>query len=410
MTERPTPPVYGEAPPVNYRVTLKAGRERSLLRRHPWVYSGAVELLEGHSEARPGDLGQVVSAGGELLGIASVNPAAALVARVLRFDGGPVDRDWMIASLRRAAALREQFVPERTNAYRLVNAEGDGLPGLIVDRYADWLVVQCLTAGMARLEPLWLAALAELMRPRGIAEKSARARRDINLTREDGLLWGEPPTEPLEVEEAGQRFLVNVTVGQKTGFYLDQRESRRLVGGLARGKRVLDAFAYTGGFSVWAGAGGAREVVAVETSGAARVMARENWRLNGLPEDSLELVAGAAQRFLRNDSRRHDIIILDPPAYARDRGHRDRAARAYKDINLWAMRRLAAGGYLVTFSCSQHIGVELFQKIIFGAALDAGVPLQWLARLGAGGDHPVHLDHPQGEYLTGLLLRSLDGE
>jgi 23S rRNA (cytosine1962-C5)-methyltransferase len=210
------------------------------------------------------------------------------------------------------------------------------------------------------------------------------------------------------VEERGHRFLVDLAGGQKTGFYLDQRENRRAIGELAAGRRLLNAFAYTGAFGIYAGAGGAREVVDVETSEAALDLARETWALNGLPPEGRRAVREPAQRFLRREATSFDLIVVDPPPFARERRNVPRAARAYKDLNLWALRRLEPGGYLATFSCSQAVTPDLFQKIVFAASVDAGVRLQWIARLGAAPDHPVHLDHPEGEYLKGFLLRSVE--
>ncbi len=389
-----------------YRLWLKPERERSVLRRHPWVFSGAVARLEALPGAQAGDLAQVLSADGRVLAIATLNPDGPLTARILRWDDGPIDGPWFSALLRRAAALRDCVIPANTDAYRLINAEGDGLPGLVVDRYGDYLVVQCLTAGMARLEPLWLAALVAEFVPAGVLERGERTRREPALGRRDGLRWGCLPDEALIVHECGLRFRVDLTHGQKTGFYLDQRENRRYVAQLARDRSMLNAFAYSGAFGVHAGSAGAGHVTAVETSAAALELAGENWALNDLPAERLLRVHAPVQGFLRTTRERFDLIVVDPPPFARDQSQVARAARAYKDLNLWALRRLAPGGFLATFSCSQHIGYDLFQKILFGASLDAGVPVQWLARLGAGPDHPVHLDHPQGEYLTGLLLRA----
>ena len=392
---------------IDYVVHLRPGRERSVLRRHPWVFAGAIERLEERDTARPGGLGAVHGADGRQLGVSIVNPGAQLALRMLRWDAGPIDADWFAGALRRAGALRERVVPQDTNAYRLLNAEGDGLPGLIIDRYADTLVVQCTALGMSRLDALWLAALKAAFPGHTILDRSQRARSDANLVRKDGTLHGEAPAGPVEVREGGLRFRVDLAAGQKTGFYLDQRENRGRIAALCRGGRMLNAFAYTGSFAVWAGAHGAREVTCVDTSAAALALAQENWNLNGLPGEGLRVVRGRAGDYLRAVEERFDVIVLDPPAFAKQHTHVARAARAYKDINLWAMKRLAPGGYLATFSCSQHVGADLFQKIVFGASLDAQVSLQWLQRFGAGPDHPVHLDHPQGEYLKGYLLRSL---
>jgi len=392
---------------IVYRVWLRPERERSLLKHHPWVYSGAIERIEALPESAPGGLGEVYGADGRWLATAMIQPDATLAARVLRFERGPIDEEWFRALFTRAVALRELVIPPETDAYRLVHAEGDGLPGLIVDRYGEVLVVQRLTAGIERLTPLWLPALVALARPRGIIARGESFRAPAGGQALPAPLWGEAPAPRTLIRERGIRFAADLATGQKTGFFLDQRENRASVGALARGLRVLNAFAYTNAFGVYAALGGATDVVAVETSGSANELARENWALNDLAPQRLHLVREPVQQVLRADRDRYGLIVLDPPAFAKEHGQVERAARAYKDVNLHALRRLAPGGLLATFSCSQHVGVDLFQKILFGAALDARVPVQWLARWGAGPDHPVSLDHPQGEYLKGFLLRSL---
>jgi len=390
---------------IAFRLFLRPARERSLLRGHPWVYSGAIERIEAREDARPGDLGEIYAAGGEWLALATVQPGATLVARVLRFTPGPVDESWFAGVFARAARLRREVVGGDTDAYRLVHAEGDGLPGLIVDRYGEFLAVQCLTAGMERLRPAWLPALAGALPVRGIVARAEEDPREPAAA-ETETLWGEAPPGEIEVREGGLGFVVRLAAGQKTGLYLDQRENRALVAALAPGRRVLDAFCYGGGFGARAAAAGAAAVTAIDTSAPALEQAAANWRLNGLPAERLRMLREPAGAFLRRTEEAFDLIVLDPPAFAKEQGRVERAARAYKDINLWALRRLAPDGYLATFSCSQHVGIDLFQKILFGAALDAGRPVQWLRRLGAGPDHPVQLHHPQGEYLKGLLLRA----
>ncbi len=395
---------------IAYRLHLKPGRERSARHGHPWIYSGAVERLEGLADASPGELGEIIAADGAWLALGTVHPHAALCARILRFTPGPIDVPWFTARLRAAARLRAQVVAAGTDAYRCVHAEGDQLPGLIVDRYGEWLVVQCLTAGMAHLERLWLPALCAAFPARGVIERAQRGRRDVEIDRPARLLLGEAPPETLEIAEGAHRFSVRLSEGQKTGFYLDQRENRALIAPLAAGRSVLDAFCYTGAFAVAMGAAGASRVVAVDTSRPALELAAENWLRNGLPPQLLTRERAPVQEYLRATRERFDLLILDPPPFARTHGQVAGAARAYKDLNMHALRRLAPGGYLATFSCSQHISSDLFQKILFAASIDAGVPLVILRRLGAGPDHPVHLHHPQGEYLKGLLLRGARDE
>jgi 23S rRNA (cytosine1962-C5)-methyltransferase len=401
--------IQADVAPVRYRVLLKPGRERAARMRHPWIFASSIESVEGYEDAQPGDLGEVLTSQGEWLGLAMVNVETPLAVRFLQFAPGEITRAWFEARFAQALTLRERMVPSDTDSYRLVHGEGDGLSGLIVDRYGEYLVVQCMAAGMSRMESLWLPALVAQLAPAGVLERSRRARRDQNLHRTDQVLHGAEPPVDLVIREGGHRFRVDLRTGQKTGFYLDQRENRRLLARLVPGGEVLNLFAYSGGFSVYAGAeGGVRRMVAVETSTPARELLAMNWELNGLAAEQLTTVGGTAQEFLRQTSDSFDLIIVDPPAFAKERRQVEKAARAYKDVNLWAMKRLKPGGFLATFSCSQHIDPDLFQKIIFGASVDAQRPLQWLRRLGPGPDHPVHLDHPQGEYLKGLLLRALE--
>jgi 23S rRNA (cytosine1962-C5)-methyltransferase len=395
---------------IAYRVVLRPGRERSVLRGHPWLYSGAIERIEARTDAAPGELGEILSATGDWLALATVQPEATLTAKILRFEPGAIDSAYFAAAFVQAAALRADVLPPGTDAYRLIHAEGDCLPGLVIDRYGDFLVVQCLSAGMSRLQSFWLPALRSTIPARGIYEKAEHARRDAGLARVDGVLDGEAPPEILTIHEHGHRFEVRLATGQKTGFYLDQRENRAQIATLARGRRMLDAFCYGGAFGVHAAAAGAAHVTALDTSARALEQVEANWKLNDLPLERLRATRTPAQDFLRQGDERFDLIVLDPPAFAKEHGEIDRAARAYKDLNLRALRRLAPGGYLATFSCSQHVTVDLFQKILFAASLDARRRVQWVRRLGAGPDHPVHLHHPQGEYLKGFLLHALEDE
>ncbi len=409
MTEIPIGNTTRNAPgEVRFRLRLKPGREKSILWRHPWVFTGAVEEIEALEGAEPGDVGDVVDSGGRFLARGTVQPDSQILCRLLSWDDRPIDRAFFVEKIRRAAEGRAALLdPARTNAWRLINSEGDELSGLVADRYGDILVVQTLTAGMLRLRSLWLDALEEAVSPRAIVERGELARREAVEGPPERVLRGTLPEPPLEIRENGLRFLVDLEAGQKTGFYLDQRDNRAAVGHHARGRDVLNLFGYTGAFSVYAGAGGARSVTQVETSSSARELARANWNLNGLPAEALELSADDVFRFVRQDHRGWDLIVLDPPPYAKDRGSVERALRAYKDLNLWALCRARAGAFVWTFSCSQHIDTDLFQKMVFGAARDVGAAVQWLGRIGAGPDHPVHLDHPQGEYLKGLWLRVL---
>jgi 23S rRNA (cytosine1962-C5)-methyltransferase len=404
-----------DAPPqstVRHRIFLRSGRESSILGHHPWIFTGAVLKVESLPGAEDGDVCDVFTGGGEWLARGTLHRSSQIICRILTWKAGEaIDAAFFRRRFEDAIGCRRALIdPEKTDAYRLVNAEGDRLPGLIVDRYGDHLVVQVLTSGMARLEETWCAALEDLLKPSAIIDRTEHALRDPSLSGRLEAIRGSIPDGPVWVSEDDLRFRVNLMTGQKTGFYIDQRENRFLCGRLARGRDVLNGFAYTGAFGIHAARGGARHVIQLESSAWALDEARVNWTANGLPEDQVEYVRQDLFRFLRRDERLFDMIVLDPPPYAKTQGAVERAARAYKDLNLWAMRRLRPGGLLMSFSCSQHVSVDLFQKILFAAAKDAPASCQWLARLGAAPDHPVHLDHPQGEYLKGFLLRLTGGE
>lgn len=386
-------------------VVLHPGRDRSLRRRHPWVLSGAVAAVEGPEES--GAWVRVRAAGGEVLGYGHLSPHSRLRVRMLSFGKEPPGDDLIEQRIARAVERRAADPGlADTDALRLVNAEGDGLPGLVADRYGDTLVVKVTSAGMAARR----ASLAQALRrasgaAAGFERADSSAARREGLAVSQGALWGEPPVAPVWIRERGRRYAVDLTGGQKTGFYLDQRDARDRVEQLARGRRVLDLFAYTGGFAAAAARGGAAGVTLVESSETALSLARDNVAANG-PEVPADFVHGDAFRFARTPGDAFDLIVVDPPPLARQRRDVARAARAYKDVLLFSLRRAAPGAWLLCFSCSHHVGPELFRKIAFGAALDAGREVQVAGRLGAPADHPVSLDHPEGEYLSGLLLRA----
>jgi 23S rRNA (cytosine1962-C5)-methyltransferase len=402
------PPDTAGAGEVRFRLRLKPGREKSVLQRHPWIYTGAVDELEALEEAQPGDVGDIVDSRGRFLARGTIHPESQIVARVLAWETVPIDQAFFRARIELAAAGRGDWVETGgTDSWRVVNAEGDELPGLVVDRYGAVLIVQILTSGMLRLQPLWLPALVEVLRPTAVLERGEKARREHFPGQMHNLLWGELPPPRFEIRENGLAYWVDWLGGQKTGFYLDQRENRAAVRRLARDREVLNLFGYTGSFSVAARAGGARRVVQVESSPVARELARLNWERNGFEPDLLEISGEDVFQFLRKDGRNFDLLILDPPPLAKDRASLERALRAYKDLHIWSFCRARPGALIWTFSCSQHVSADLFQKVVFGAARDAGASIQWLGRLGPGPDHPVHLDHPQGEYLKGMWLRVL---
>jgi 23S rRNA (cytosine1962-C5)-methyltransferase len=391
--------------PRSYRLRLKPGRDVSVRRRHPWIYSGAVDLLEGLEGAEPGDLGEVLSAEGETLAVATVNPASQITARILRWDGEAVDRAWLAARLEESLALRRRLVdPQVYEAFRWVHGEGDGLSGLVVDLYGAYAVVQTVTLFWYRIREALASLLAEATRLEGVWLRTHGKPRDPQVPEVSESLKGEPPPSPLEVREGPVRLLADLVGGQKTGLYLDQRVNRVRLAPLAAEREVLVPFAYTGGFGLHAARAGARRVVLVESSRKALELAREAWRRNGLDPARLEVVEGDAWEILRRMEARFDLVVLDPPPLAKAVRHLPGALRGYKDINLQAFRRLRPEGWLATFSCSQHVDAATFQKTLFLAAADAGRRVRLVERLGAGPDHPVDLYHPQGEYLKGCLL------
>jgi 23S rRNA (cytosine1962-C5)-methyltransferase len=388
-------------------LVLKKGREKSLRRRHPWIFSGAVEKIIGKPAA--GDTVLVQDASGKVLAKGAYSPKSQIRARVWTFDEEEVDAAFFRARLREAIALRAALPASRhTNALRLVHGESDGLPGLIVDRYADVLVAQFLAAGVERWREPILDLLSELTACEAIFERSdAEVRKLEGLEQRVGFARGNRNASRCPIVEYGLNFRVDVEQGQKTGFFLDQRENRQRVRELAAGRDVLDGFSYTGGFSIAALAGGAAKVTAIESSAAALEVARENLAANPLDAGKVDFVEGdvfGELRRLRDRGASFRMVILDPPKFAPTAAQAHNAARAYKDINLLALKLLAPGGLLATFSCSGGVSPELFQSIVAGAALDAGARARIIERFGAAADHPVALEFPEGEYLKGLLV------
>jgi 23S rRNA (cytosine1962-C5)-methyltransferase len=393
--------------PATPTVRLKKGREKSVVRHHPWIFSGAVSRFEGEPEA--GDVVRVMNSDGGFLAWGYFNRESQLQVRVLDRDPSSViDAAWWRRRLDLAIQRRGRLAElEATNMYRLVHAEADGLPGLIVDRYGDYLVMQSLTAGIERVKPLLGELLGELCQPRGIYERSdSDVRRMEGLSAAAGPVAGETPPKTIEAKEGGVKFLVDVESGHKTGFYLDQRANRRAVARHAGGRSVLDLFSYSGGFGLYALSAGARSVTMVDSSAGALALARQNAELNGLATGDLEFVEANAfdlVRSYRDAAKRYDLIVVDPPKFAQTRAQAAKAERAYKDINLVAMKLLSPGGLLATFSCSGAVGPEDFSRVIAWSSLDAGRDLQIIERLSQGCDHPVNPLFPESQYLTGLI-------
>jgi 23S rRNA (cytosine1962-C5)-methyltransferase len=382
-------------------VVLKQGRDKAVRNRHHWIFSGAVHRFP---EFEDGDILAVQSGSGELLGHAYFNRKSSIVGRMISFGDEPPGTA-IRASFARALALRDRFFdPAATNAVRLVNAEGDCLPGLVVDRYDDVLVVQVATLGMEKLKPLVLELLTEALHPRAILERSdLPARRDEGLEDRSGVLAG-AAVEKVRILENGVSYWVDLVRGQKTGFFLDQRESRKLVRDVAAGRRVLNTFAYSGSFSVCAVLGGALRADSVDTSETAMALAEENFELNGIPADKGVFFRGDVFEFLREPALDHDFIILDPPAFAKKRTDVVAACRGYKDINRLAFQRVRTPGLVLTFSCSHFVEESLFRQVVFQAAQEAGRRVRILQRHRQGFDHPVNVYHPETAYLKGFLL------
>jgi 23S rRNA (cytosine1962-C5)-methyltransferase len=389
-------------------VVIKKGREASLLRRHPWVFSGSVARLVG----RPGrgETVRVQAADGRALAVGAYSPDSQIRVRIWDHDPETViDAAFFHHRLASAIQWRRRLPQLReTNAWRLVNGESDGLPGLVVDRFADFAVCQFLSAGAEAWRKEIVDALRAQFSLQGIFERSdTEARRKEGLASSAGLIQGSAPPACIEIIEGPLQFQVDVHSGHKTGFYLDQRENRRLTAVYSPGAHVLNAFAYTGAFGLWALAGGAQSVTQLETSADALAMADTHATLNGFDPARISHIAADVfkqLRVFRDEGRRFDLIILDPPKFAATAGQVSKAARGYKDINRLAFQLLRPGGILFTFSCSGHMDTALFQKIVFDAALDAGCMARILHDLGQAQDHPVSLNFPEGRYLKGLVV------
>jgi len=387
-------------------IILKQGRERSLLRRHPWIFSGAIHPMD--EELASGSTVDLLSSDKKYLARASYSPSSKIRARAWTFEDEVVDREFFRRKIQSSLAIRQKLkVESQTSAYRLIYAESDGIPGIIVDKYNDMLVLQSLTAGSEYWKETFADLLLEETGLTTIYERSDADVRELEgLEPKVGLLRGELSSFVFTITENNLLFKVNLQSGHKTGFYLDQRNNRLRARELAKDKDVLDCFCYTGSFSVNALAGGAESVLSVDSSADALELCKENIALNDLSLDKHNAIEGDVFQLLRkfrDENRSFDIIILDPPKFAPTAAHAEKATRGYKDINLLAFKLLRHGGILITFSCSGGIDAGLFQKIVAGSALDAGVEAQIIEHLSQGADHPVSLHFPEGAYLKGLV-------
>jgi 23S rRNA (cytosine1962-C5)-methyltransferase len=391
------------------QIILHPDKERSVFRRHPWLFAGSVAHLKGR--ANPGDTVEVLADDGRPLGKAAWSPKSQIRARMWTFDPDETVDDAFFKRRVARSVARRAALPELRGqgGLRLIHAESDGLPGVIADQYGDTVVVQFTSTGAEKWRKAIVNALVKATGCARVYERSdSEVRAMEGLEPVTGWVHGEARDTPVSIMENGVRLGIDVEGGHKTGFYLDQRDNRRRLAELSAGKTVLNCFCYTGGFSLQALAGGAAHVLSVDSSGPALEQARANLALNpGLPAERAEWLEAdvfEALREFRKAGRGFDLIVLDPPKFAPSAAHAERAARAYKDINLQGFKLLNPGGLLMTYSCSGGIGLELFQKIVAGAALDAGRDARIVHRLSGSADHPIGLAYPEGEYLKGLLV------
>ncbi|CAN5679007.1 class I SAM-dependent methyltransferase [soil metagenome] len=398
-------------------VVLKPERDKPVRQGHPWIFSGAIQSLP--TGAPDGAIVPVLAIDGKWLAQGYLNRASQIQVRLLSWDANElIDESFWRRKLTQAIAARQHLAADgATTAYRLINAESDYLPGLTVDRYADYLVMQVGTLGIEQRKHQLAGLLLELTQAKGVLERSEIAlRRQEGLGDAVGLLAGVMPPERVTIRELGLEFYVDLAGGQKSGFYMDQRENRQRLAAYCQGATVLNAFSYTGAFAVHALAAGARHVTNIDVSVDALELGEENVRLNDFdPDAQTESIAGDVFAVLHDwrdaardtGARPFDVIILDPPKFAQSKGNLERALRGYKDINLLAMQLIKPGGILATFSCSGLVSADLFQKVVFGAAVDANRPVQILEWLRQGSDHPIAITFPEGEYLKGLICRVL---
>lgn len=401
----------------NPKVIIKAKRDKPIRNQHPWIFSGAIDKAQ---DANPGDIVTVVDSGNNLLGKGYYNPSSQIRVRMLTWQDEPIDDAWWQKRLQQALDGRQlqlqQVVEGKPIAFRLINAENDYIPGLVVDYYDGWLVLQALTLFIDQNKQHIARMLMEMLNARGVYERSdVDVRKHEDLDQETGSLIGLPPPTDITFEHTGGfKLKVDIQTGHKTGFYLDQQDNhvlfKQLVAANKVTAKVLNCFAYTGAFTVAALATGNAEVVSVDSSREALEIAEENIALNDLSESQHDLIQANCFDYLRDAEQNNDqfdFVILDPPKFAHNKQQVERASRGYKDLNLHAFRLVKPGGYLMTFSCSGAVSRDLFQKIVFGALADSGRQAQIVQHLGANSDHPVALTFPEGDYLKGLLLRVL---
>ena len=390
-------------------VILKKGKEKAVLHKHPWVFSGAIDNVKG--KPANGDIIRLLDSKKDFLAYGFYNDQSRVAVRLLEWDESvTINKDWFSACVAQAVESRAHLLAgKNTNTCRLIFSEADYLPGLIVDKYADYLSVQILTSGIEQVMPVIIDELQKLLNPKGIFDKSdTSSRTHEGLGESFGVLAGNPPPEIVEVKENGITYGINIAEGQKSGFYCDQRDNRRVLAGYVDGKTVLDCFCYTGGFTLNSLKQGAAAVTSVDSSALAIETLNDNIKLNKLDaakHTAIKSDVNSQLRKFRDEEAKFDVIVLDPPKYAPSRSALDRASRAYKDLNRLAMLLLNKGGLLATYSCSGAMDMETFKQVLAWAALDAGKQVQFIHQFCQPEDHPVRSSFPEGEYLKGLLCR-----
>jgi len=389
-------------------VILKKGKEKAVLHRHPWVFSGAIEGIKG--KPANGDVVRLTDSKGGFMAYGFYNDQSRVALRLLEWDESvEINEQWFRNKVATAVHSRESLLNANTNTCRLIFSESDYLPGLIVDKYADHLAVQVLTSGIERMMPVIIDELRNILKPESIFDKSdASSRSHEGLETSNVVLFGDEPPANVEVRENGIRYNINIAEGQKSGFYCDQRDNRHVLAAHTAGKKVLDCFSYTGGFTLNSLKHGALSVTSVDSSALAIEILKENIKLNQLEVSRHTAIQSDVNKQLRafkDAGDQFDVIVLDPPKYAPSRSALDRASRAYKDLNRLGMLLLKKGGLLATFSCSGAMDMETFKQVLAWAALDAGKQVQFIYQFCQPEDHPVRASFPEGEYLKGLLCR-----
>ncbi|WP_160069691.1 class I SAM-dependent rRNA methyltransferase [Sphingobacterium bovisgrunnientis] len=392
------------------KIILNKGKDKAAWQLHPWVFSGAINKKEG--KIQNGDIVSVYNCDDEFIAYGVYNNTSRVAVRLLEWNpANEIDENWWRVRVQKAVQNRRHLLTENNDSVRLIFAEADFLPGLIADKYADFISIQVHAAGVENVKNIIVDELVKLLSPKGIYERSdLKSREHEGLADANGLLWGETPPEFVDMVENGIHYKVNIIDGQKSGFYCDQRENRYLTAQYAKGKRMLDCFCYSGGFTLNALRENVREVVAVDSSALAIETLKNNIIHNGFDATKYTAVQSDVNKYLRTlgeQGEKFDVIVLDPPKYAPSRSTLEKASRAYKDLNRRGLMLLESGGLLATFSCSGAMDIDTFKQVIAWAALDAGKEIQFIRQFSQPEDHPVRASFSEGEYLKGLLVRVL---